>query len=64
MIELWDEVRCGWRSRDDGAGFDPQAVTTGVGFASMRDRLDAVGGRLAITSSPGRGTRVAAAIPL
>jgi signal transduction histidine kinase len=30
----------------------------------MRDRVAAVGGRLAIVSSPGRGTRVSADIPL
>ena len=50
--------------RDDGAGFDPAAVAGGVGFTSMRDRLAAVGGELAIISSPGRGTRVTATIPL
>jgi len=30
----------------------------------MRDRLAAVSGELEITSSPGRGTRVTAIIPL
>ena len=50
--------------RDDGAGFDPAAVASGVGFTSMRDRMAAVSGELEITSSPGRGTRVKAIIPL
>jgi signal transduction histidine kinase len=50
--------------RDDGAGFDPAAVVGGVGFTSMHDRLAAVSGELEITSSPGRGTRVTAIIPL
>ena len=55
---LWMEVR------DDGAGFDPAGVVSGVGFTSMRDRLAAVSGDLEISSSPGRGTRVTATIPL
>jgi signal transduction histidine kinase len=64
VIELWDEDSLRLEVRDDGAGFDAQAVTSGIGFASMRDRLAAVSGDLAITSSPGRGTRVTASIPL
>ena len=36
----------------------------GVGFTSMRDRLAAVGGEVAIVSRPGHGTRVSARIPL
>jgi signal transduction histidine kinase len=64
VIELWDEDSLRLEVRDDGAGFDSQGVTSGIGFASMRDRLAAVSGDLAITSSPGRGTRVTASIPL
>jgi signal transduction histidine kinase len=50
--------------RDDGEGFDPLNVTPGVGLVSMRDRLAAVGGDLAVVSSKGRGTRVIGRIPL
>jgi signal transduction histidine kinase len=64
VIELSDNGSLRLEVRDDGAGFDPATVAAGVGFTSMRDRLAAVGGDLAITSSPGRGTRVAASIPL
>jgi signal transduction histidine kinase len=64
VIELWDEDSLRLEVRDDGAGFDPELVTGGVGFTSMRDRLAAVNGELTITSSPGRGTRVSAVIPL
>jgi signal transduction histidine kinase len=64
VIELWDEDTLRLEVRDDGAGFDPEDVTGGVGFTSMRDRLAAVGGELAIWSSPGRGTRVTASIPI
>ncbi|MDT7551210.1 MAG: hypothetical protein QOE84_3604 [Actinomycetota bacterium] len=52
--------------RDDGAGFDP-VVTGGTGSSSgllnMRDRLDDVGGDVAIASSIGRGTTVTATVP-
>ena len=64
VIELSDADSLRLEVRDDGAGFDPENVTGGVGFTSMRDRLAAVGGDLAITSRPGHGTRVAASIPL
>jgi two-component system sensor histidine kinase UhpB len=55
---------------DAGRGFDAQAVLagrdgeSGSGLRGMRDRLELFGGRLELTSSPGRGTRVAAAVPL
>ena len=64
MIELSENDSLRIEVRDDGAGFDPAQVTGGVGFTSMRDRLAAVNGELTITSSPGRGTRVTATIPL
>ncbi|MCZ7627533.1 MAG: response regulator [Candidatus Methylomirabilis sp.] len=46
--------------RDDGIGFDASAVQTrkgerGLGLIGIRERLDALGGRLQITSAPGRG---------
>ena len=43
--------------RDDGPGFIPAAHLNG-GLRNMRDRIEAVGGRLTIDSAPGRGTRV------
>jgi len=43
---------------DDGLGFDPAAGTDGNGVASMRRRVAGMGGRLDITSAPGRGTRI------
>jgi signal transduction histidine kinase len=64
VIELSDNGSLRVEVRDDGAGFDPAMVNGGAGLLSMHDRLAAVGGELAITSSPGRGTRVAARIPL
>ena len=64
VIELSDNGSLRVEVRDDGSGFDSATINGGVGFISMRDRLAAVGGELAIISSPGRGTRVAASIPL
>ena len=50
---------------DDGQGFDPAAVGDGhYGLAIMRERMAQVGGRLAIESQPGTGTRVALEAPL
>jgi signal transduction histidine kinase len=46
--------------RDDGAGFDPQAVQAstgkkGLGLIAMKERLSAIGGTLWIESSQRRG---------
>ncbi len=54
---------------DDGHGFDPIAVgdrvtsAGGLGLKQMRERVEARGGRLEVSSSSGSGTTVAAAIP-
>jgi signal transduction histidine kinase len=45
---------------DDGVG---GADVVGAGLRGLQDRVEALGGRLAIESQPGRGTRVSAAIP-
>ncbi len=55
--------------KDDGRGFDPDAVLRrkgdrGLGLLGMRERLSALGGRLAIDSAPGRGTDLRIHIPL
>jgi signal transduction histidine kinase len=46
---------------DDGGGFSA-VRRDGRGLANMRDRIEAVGGRLTIASRPGAGTRVAGAV--
>ncbi len=50
---------------DDGAGFDHHATSDmgGMGLANMQQRAAQLGGALRIVSTPGRGTRVRAAIP-
>jgi signal transduction histidine kinase len=64
VIDVSDNGSLRLEVRDDGAGFDPGAVTAGLGLAGMRERLAAVGGDLTIASSPGRGTQVTGSIPL
>ena len=52
---------------DDGHGFDvegAEARRPGMGLFSMRERVGLVNGRFAVTSVPGRGTRVTATVPL
>ncbi len=48
--------------RDDGRGFEPGAAG-GVGLRSMQQRVDELGGSLAIESSPGAGTSVRVRLP-
>ncbi len=52
--------------RDDGAGFDPAAAEARAsrwGMTTMRERAEAVGGRLDIASAPGSGTVLRASVP-
>lgn len=64
---------------DDGRGFDPDAPrrpvtggadddgtgqSTGVGLAAVRERVAAVGGRVAVESAPGEGTVVGMTVPV
>ena len=50
---------------DDGVGFDVGgAVGKGLGLISMNERLEAVGGSLAIRSKPGVGTELTIRVPL
>lgn len=48
---------------DEGVGFDPKTLyqlkeRSGWGLITMRERAEAVGGRLLMESSPGKGTKV------
>jgi signal transduction histidine kinase len=49
---------------DDGAGFDPAAVTEGLGLTSMRERAELVSGTVRVESRPGGGTTIAVEVPL
>jgi signal transduction histidine kinase len=48
---------------DDGVGFDPGSTGYGTGLQGMADRLEAVGGRLELRSTPGEGTTVEGHLP-
>ncbi|HEV2290645.1 MAG TPA: sensor histidine kinase [Gemmatimonadales bacterium] len=50
--------------RDLGRGFDTSGTSGGIGLTSMAERMRLVGGRLAVTSSAGEGTRVSAWAPV
>jgi signal transduction histidine kinase len=53
-------------TNDDGVGFDttvPRPDNT-LGMSSMRERAEAVGGRLVVESAPGVGTRIVATLPI
>jgi signal transduction histidine kinase len=49
---------------DDGVGMDLAPAADGLGFVSMRDRIEAVGGRLDFISSPGHGMTVRGTVPV
>ncbi|HJW35448.1 MAG TPA: sensor histidine kinase, partial [Actinomycetes bacterium] len=54
--------------RDDGSGFAPgtdgAGTNGGLGLRGMRERVEALGGRLAVESAPGQGTTIAVTVPV
>jgi signal transduction histidine kinase len=57
--------------RDDGRGFDAPAALAaeatddaGIGLVGMRERARALGGRFAVSSTPGGGTEIRVELPL
>jgi signal transduction histidine kinase len=66
VIRLWerDHELC-FEIEDDGAGCDiDSAWGSGTGSTNMTDRMAAVGGTLAVESTPGRGTTVRGSLPV
>jgi signal transduction histidine kinase len=65
----FEEGRLSVEVHDDGAGFDLQAVeasyaTRGsLGLLNMRERAQAIGGQLVLTSEPGQGTSLCLTVP-
>jgi signal transduction histidine kinase len=50
--------------RDSGVGFNSGGNTQGAGLTNMRDRVEAVEGRLEVISREGRGTTVRGFVPV
>jgi signal transduction histidine kinase len=55
--------RLEFRVTDDGSGFDATQTGYGTGLQGMADRLDAIGGRLSVTSATGTGTTIIGNVP-
>jgi PAS domain S-box-containing protein len=64
-LQFGDAAAC-LKVQDDGVGFDLAAAQAGggMGLPGMAERVRKVGGRLAIESAPGQGTRVAVEVPV
>ncbi|HNW45431.1 MAG TPA: PAS domain-containing protein [Elusimicrobiales bacterium] len=65
-LDLKDD-RITLTTRDDGRGFDVKKAGNkkpGLGLKIMAEEAAAAGGRLSVTSRPGRGTLVSATLPL
>jgi len=50
--------------RDNGRGFHPSSLLSGMGISGMRERALALGGVVEVLSEPGKGTSVKVEIPL
>ena len=49
---------------DDGVGFDLGSRSTGSGLRNMRERADAMGGNLRVSSKAGKGTKLRFTLPI
>jgi len=50
--------------KDDGCGFDVTSRNEGFGLTGMKERVEAMAGRLQIESTPGKGTTISLALPV
>ena len=63
-VRVWDSAQAlHFTVCDTGAGFDPNGTPSGTGLSNMHDRIAAVGGTLAVDSSPSHGTRLHGTVP-
>jgi len=63
---IQNQTTCCVDLRDNGVGFDKSSVVGGGGFGlkGMRERIEKVGGHLAIETAPGKGTCISIEVPL
>jgi signal transduction histidine kinase len=68
VVRLWgNEDTLSIDVEDQGAGFDLHALRSPgstSGLSGMRERAFSLGGKLTVESSPGKGTRLTATLPL
>lgn len=67
IVLTYQTDRIGLRVRDDGCGFDPQAVSVGMrsfGLKGLHMRTKKMHGSLNILSQPGAGTSIEMVVPL
>jgi signal transduction histidine kinase len=62
-IELNNGGDLHMRIRDNGDGFDPGEQRGGFGLSGMRERAQALGGDLHLSSRPGAGTEIEVVLP-
>jgi len=63
-ITLTSDAALSLTITDNGRGFDPhQAFEGHLGLKSMRERVEGLGGRFQLISSPGQGTQIQAHLP-
>jgi signal transduction histidine kinase len=66
-IDVWLDAtadQVSFEVHDDGIGFELPPEGLGTGLTGMRDRVEALGGALRVSSSRGRGTTVSGHVPL
>jgi PAS domain S-box-containing protein len=49
---------------DEGRGFTPSFGEAGLGLIGMHERASMIGGRLAVETAPGKGTKITLKIPI
>lgn len=49
---------------DDGIGFNPSSVKTGIGFSNMKRRVEIISGKLIIEAAPNKGCSIQIEIPI
>ena len=66
LTEVEGEIRI--EIEDDGRGFDPGNVSHAdrrhFGLMGIEERVEILGGKVSIESTPGQGTRIRLAVPL
>jgi signal transduction histidine kinase len=62
-ISVWEGGGLHFEVENDGSGFDVSANPYGTGLGNLRERLTALGGEMAVASSPA-GTKISGSIPL